>query len=276
MSNIAKKIVLAYKLFEQKDFTSLYSVISSACSNFELAWETVKKLPNVRYVSTKETLPLYIMKNNNPEDNLLNISVENYSISEMYYLQAYSLIEFERYEEAAEVLDKVLEWDSVYVAAINEYAQICGKTKDLEGYKLFSTAIIIYATTIHELALGYRKLGSYCIDVENFELAYALFLYSKNFEESKITDNEIGYIKHVTGKDFDYITNEKALNMLKENNIPIQVSFNTVKGYLSLMSFAKKYNYEKEFSQLKQNLLEIIVDEGDKIRILDIINDLQK
>ena len=86
LSNIAKKIELAYKLFEQKDFTSLYSVISSACSNFELAWETVKKLPNVRYVSTKETLPLYIMKNNTPEDNLLNISVENYSISEMYYL----------------------------------------------------------------------------------------------------------------------------------------------------------------------------------------------
>ena len=123
-----------------------------------------------------------------------------YDFAQLYYLYAYSLIENHKIDDAENALQTALKWNPVSTTIMGELSEVYKMKKDYENYLYWSKRILQYAASSKMLARGYRNIGYYYCDIEEYEKSAAIYYFSRFFEESKQVTSELFFIAEKIGK----------------------------------------------------------------------------
>ena len=134
------------------------------------------------------------------------------------------LIEMERAEEAAEILQRLVSYDPVcprYLFELGEAYKRTGQYKEAAQNALWELSC---AHTREELARGYRDLA-YCLtETGSYEDAVMVYLLSLHYEFSQHAQAEIAWIRKKTGISTDGYNDRSILKRCEELNIPTEIS----------------------------------------------------
>ena len=148
-------------------------------------------------------------------------------ISEAYYGLGYIDIEENDLEKALEHLDESLKWNPYNIHAFFEKCEIYKRKKDFEQFKAINMEVYDKIYSCMHMAHFYRNLGFYYVEVSNWDLAKAVYLYSLKYENNQIAKDELNYIINTT-KDSSLPPKEELKNILTSNNIPVSINMENV------------------------------------------------
>lgn len=138
-------------------------------------------------------------------------------LSFVYFLEGFILFELGRLDEAYEAYRKAEKWAPTDVKPKFEMAEICKLNDDWAQYKKHIRSAFPFIITTEGLARYYRANGFYYIAQEEYELAAALFLLSRDYADSPIVENELKYIEKVSGADYSNLSTNRVLEVAKKN-----------------------------------------------------------
>ncbi len=142
---------------------------------------------------------------------------DNQPLFDLFYMYGSLLLEFSRFEDAENALSYALKLNPVSTRAIYEISEIYKTRGDLDKFYDNTISALSYSYSSSDLARGYRNLGYYFIEKEDFELATALFNFSLSYDYNPMAFSEIEYIR---SKGFDEsVSDDRALELLEKNNI---------------------------------------------------------
>ena len=154
--------------------------------------------------------------------------------------KGFELFEQKRHKEAIETLEQSLMFNPIGIDSRFEIATNYMVLDELQNAKQTLLCMKDLLITNSNVATFYRLFGSISCREEKYNLSYACYFYSKQFELSNVATNEILYLSLNYKIDkylmkcytsFDYCGVEK---LLLENNIPIiekkEVSFDETTG----------------------------------------------
>ena len=177
---------------------------------------------------------------------------------DLYYIYGFLLMEFNRLSEAKHALIKCLKLNPVSTRVNFE-----------KFYELTNNALN-YSFSSLDLARAYRNLGFYYIEMNELELATALFNYSLVYEANMTAYSELEYIKSLgydKKMDVDY-----SVELIKNNNIQMGVNpliFSIIQELIKIFTRTQNYN------QLL-NMYEISFDLTHNQDFLNKINELKR
>ena len=266
--NIENNLNSINNLISEGKIEEALLIISSACKDFELIWNSIKKDPKCSYYSFNNpirfNMQMILNTENEQEKDIEDISIGDYSISWMYVRYAYILIESGALNRAKEALEKAIKWDPFSVSALTEMATIQRKENNYKEGMLLNKEILKYATTPSDMALGYRQLGYINSELENWDLAYKLYSYSLLFEQSKIAMDELAYIVVKSG-DSDYgllAPEDEIIETFIANKIPTECSSLVRNAYYDELRFWIRQDGKEQFIKYREDLLKILRDKN--------------
>lgn len=130
------------------------------------------------------------------------------------YKKASALFEEGKYLEAIEMYQVSLSYKEDDASARFEIAEAYIALRDYDQARAWLEQVAPYLSTDSERARWFRRQGFIAIEDANFELAYALYVYSLELEESQLARREIAYIEY-TAPDVKHFTAEEALAYLE-------------------------------------------------------------
>lgn len=117
---------------------------------------------------------------------------------EVYYIHGNLLFELKRISKAQEYLEKAHRWNPVSSVIGFEYIETFKALGDLEKFFELTTKQFKYIYTPKDLARGYRNLGYYFIEKENFKLASVCYNISLIYDpENTSAMSELYYINNI-------------------------------------------------------------------------------
>lgn len=216
----------------------------------------------------EETL---FFKDFNPEKEVMPIP-NNQQYVALYYIYGALLFQFQRYGESAYFLDLASSLNPVLPTIYFERAEIFKLKKQFEAFFNLTNKGLRYSCSSNFLARGYRNLGFYYIERDNFELATALFKFSLIFEASDMVYSELNYIESL-GYDTSQVDND-MINIITKYDIqigPSELVFNTI---IELIRQAQEENNIQRTLSLYNMLYDLTKDEQIKRTINEIKNNL--
>ena len=140
--------------------------------------------------------------------------------SDMYFIYANLLLDLERIDEAEAALLKAARWNPMRADILYALGEVHKRRKQwLEFYDVTMKGLERAYQTEH-LTRGYRNLGYYFIEQEDFELATALFFLSLGFEpDNQAAKAELAYIAQVTEGNIIAPTLERLTELFEQNHI---------------------------------------------------------
>ena len=128
-----------------------------------------------------------------------NVIWENKSTYQDRYMQGYRLYEDGKYEKALAAYKNALDVNPVGIGARFEICECYIKLGNLIGARTTLLEMQEYLVENENIARFYRRLGYISIELQEYQLAAALFIYSMKFEKSNLVADELMYIHSVTG-----------------------------------------------------------------------------
>lgn len=155
------------------------------------------------------------------------------------YAKAYTYLsyiynELGDYASAINMADLALKWDEFNVSALFEKCESYKRLKNIGRFKELLDTIYDKIYDAKDLARFYRIFAYYNVEIKNYEIAYALYLFSLKYQEDKIAKKMIEYIDELLNRN-DYTMSENAiLNIMKKNGIPIGPNRKNITKLMSL------------------------------------------
>ncbi len=260
-----------YDYYVSKDETIKESVENNAEYHFENLYEYL--------------LFLGIKYSHNEKD--YQYSWKNGDLYLKTYKEAYNEADRKNYSKAESLLYKCLELNPIGIAARFELAEVNIMKKDYRKAKTELNNVADYLSKKDLVAKYYRRRGYIATEEKQYDLAYACFSYSLNFEDSDIAKKEIVYIanesRSISGKNDPVSVFRKSdvkifrIDM-KEWNDDLLIKDKSKAATISLEQAADVYrlvlsNQLKSTSEKNPNLnavkVEEAVTEPEKARIVD-------
>ena len=151
------------------------------------------------------------------------------NFDEAYYMLGAIEVEDKNILKAREYLNKAIKWNAFHFASIFENIETYKMVGDLEQF--YQLTLQSHSQLYWPYSFGryYRNLAYYFIEKQNWRLAQSLLVYSKHFEDTNMADNELEYIKSMSG--FEVLPNiELAKKTIEYNNIPLSLNENIEKS----------------------------------------------
>ncbi len=150
-----------------------------------------------------------------------NVAWVSYKIDVAYQWLAYIANENKEYKKALAYAEKGLSYNPMNTDLIFEECETYKFQKDWP--KLYATTKKVYPLiiTARDVAKYYRALGYYYIEQGIFEVAYALYMFSLEYEESNNAKSELNFIRQTINNHSFKMTLPDAINIFLKNNINI-------------------------------------------------------
>lgn len=178
--------------------------------------------------------------------------------SSIPFLTAYSYLAYiyneeKNYEEALNIIDKQMKIAPLNLSGYFEKCETYKMQKMWEQFKEETQKIYEKIYDAKDLAHLYRNLGFYYIEQNKFDLAYALYTASIQFEKHRLAYSEIMYINQQLGRENYSMSAEETLKLLDDNNIPFGVKKENIDLLISI--------YENEKELIKNPSTEMLLAE---------------
>lgn len=181
---------------------------------------------------------------------------DNKPLLDIYYIYGFLLLETNQYDKSEEYLKKAIKINPVSSRIILELCEIYKlHTYNYNKYFLYATDALKYAYLPQDIARSYRSLGYYYIEENQLETAFALFLYSMEYELNPMAYAEIRYIKS-KDKSID-LTLEESVEMIEKKNIQLGVNpfiLETLDEFIGEYEQNRLYGQTLYFLEIKYNL----------------------
>ena len=195
---------------------------------------------------------------------------DNKPLLDLYYIYGFLLSETNQHEKAEEYLKKAIKINPVSSRIILELCEVY-KVHPYTYNKCYicATDALTYAYLPQDIARSYCTLGSYYIEENQFETAFALFRYSMEYEMNPTAYSEITYIQN-KNKNID-LTLEECTEIIKDKNIQLGVNpfiLETLDELTEEYEKNKLYSQALYFLNLKYNLTndEILIEKIEKLQ----------
>lgn len=247
-----KKVIDANKLIGKRKYEDAKSILLDYIDEVENLYI---KEDGVNY-SFKSILQFYLFI------NIVKVKKQVFWINlmgdEAYRLLAYIAVEEKEYDKALEYLNKSLKYNPINIDSFFEIVEAYKMSSNLDKMKESIDNLYDYLYDASSLARYYRNLGFYYIEKEKYELAFSLYLISIRYENNNFALNEMLYIRKKLN-DSDYIIEDnKAVKMLKENDINIGISSRNLKILNNLAKDPKLNEKNPSFiKNLKENIKKV-------------------
>lgn len=181
---------------------------------------------------------------------------DNKPVLDLYYIYGFLLLETSQFDKAEEYLKKAIKINPVSSRIILELCEIYKlHTYNYNKYFMYATDALKYAYLPQDIARSYRSLGFYYIEENQFEIAFALFRYSMEYELNPMAYSEINYIQN-KDKSID-LSLDESIEIIKNKNIQLGVNpfvLETLDEFIKEYEENKLYNQTLYFLELKYNL----------------------
>lgn len=232
---------------EQKDFEKAKNLLLDFV-NGSLAYDNDS---TTEYYNFDDVIDFVLYTRlNKPEKNIKWIDIP---FTTAYFYLAYIYNEEQNFDEALKMIDKTIRWSPMNLGPLFEKCETYKMQKKWEEFKNITLSIYDKIYKASDLAHYYRNLGYYYIEMNNFNLAYALYSASIKFERNQNAYGEMAYINHQLNRGKYDMPAEEGLNLLKDNNIPFgpkQENLNRLTEiYSSEKELIKKPNIEMQLAK---------------------------
>ena len=140
--------------------------------------------------------------------------------ADLYFIYGNLLLDLERLDEAEAALLKAARWNPMRADILYARGEIHKRRKQWQEFYDVTMKGMERAYQAQHLTRGYRNLGYYFIEQENYELATALFFLSLGFEpDNQAAKAELAYIAQVTEGDIIAPTLERLTELFEQNHI---------------------------------------------------------
>lgn len=153
---------------------------------------------------------------NKPNKNIKWIGTP---FSNAYNCLAYIYNEEKKYDEALKMVEKSIKWNPMSLYPLYEKCETYKMQKNWEEFKKTTESLYDKIYNASDLAHYYRNLGFYYIEMNNLNLAYALYSAAIKFEKTKSAYSEMLYINQQLNRDDYQMSSEEGLKLLSDNNI---------------------------------------------------------
>lgn len=153
---------------------------------------------------------------NKPSKNIKWIGTP---FSNAYNCLAYIYNEEKNYDEALKMVEKSIKWNPMSLYPLFEKCETYKMQNNWEEFKKITVSLYDKIYNASDLAHYYRNLGFYYIEMNDLNLAYALYLAAIKFEKNKSAYSEMLYINQQLNRDDYQMSSEEGLKLLNDNNI---------------------------------------------------------
>ena len=183
------------------------------------------------------------------------------NIADTYMMLGFINNETKNFGKAIKYLNKASEWNPVSPLIIFERAFAYRSIGDLERYKAEIEKAYQFIYTSSFMARYYRELGSYYTTKKIYDLANALYTYSRGFVDTKLAINELTYIAKQENREPRFSKREEIERLFTEYNIPLGVSDNVVQMIFNESQHLLKENINNDLAKyLYRALYDITLD----------------
>ena len=152
-----------------------------------------------------------------PEQDVRHVT-DDYA--DMYFVYGNLLLGLERTGDGEAALLKAARWNPVRSDIQYALGEVYKRRKQWQEFYDITVKGLERSYQIDSLTRGYRNLGYYYIEQEDFEMATALFFLSLGFEpENEAAKVELGYIAQVTQGNIVAPTLERLTELFEQNHI---------------------------------------------------------
>lgn len=163
--------------------------------------------------------------------------------------------------KAIDYLNKASEWNPVSPQIIFERAFAYRSAGDVERYKIEIEKAYPFIYTSSFMARYYRELGFYYSTKKIYDLANALYTYSRTFQDVQLVANELTYIAKQENREPRFSTREEIDKLFTEYNIPLGITDNVVQIIFNESQYLFKENKNVELAKyLYRVLYDITLD----------------
>ncbi len=140
--------------------------------------------------------------------------------ADMYFIYGNLLLDMERIDEAEASLLKAARWNPVRADILYALGEVHKRRKQWQEFYNVTVQGLERAYQTASLTRGYRNLGYYFIEQEDYELATALFFLSLGFEpDNQAAKAELAYIAQVLEGDIIAPSLERLTELFDQNHI---------------------------------------------------------
>lgn len=157
---------------------------------------------------------------NKPSKNIKWIGTP---FSNAYNCLAYIYNEEKKYDEALKMVEKSIKWNPMSLYPLFEKCETYKIQNNWEEFKKITESLYDKIYNASDLAHYYRNLGFYYIEMNDLNLAYALYSVAIKFEKNKSAYSEMLYINQQLNRDDYQMSSEEGLKLLNDNNIPFGI-----------------------------------------------------
>ena len=219
LSNIEQeneKLLIASKLINAKNFAKAKTILEEYI---------MKVTPLIKQDSKEEDLCfsnvgefyVYIQKFK-PKKNIIWV---NCKLDIAYQWLAYIANEEQKFKEALDYIKKGLIYNPMNTDLYYEKIETYKFQKDWDNLYKVTDEVYPLILTSRDLAKYYRALGYYFIEKGIFEVAYALYMFSLEYDESIVAKKEINYIRETINNPQFNMTLPDAITIFLKNNINV-------------------------------------------------------
>ena len=185
----------------------------------------------------------------------------NTNIADAYMMLGFINSETKNFGKAIEYLNKASEWNPVSPQIIFERAFAYRSIGDIERYKAEIEKAYQFIYTSSFMARYYRELGFYYTTKKIYDLANALYTYSRSFVDTELAKNELMYIAKQENREPRFSTREEVDKLFTDYNIPLGINDNVVQIIFNESQNLLKENKNVELAKyLYRVLYDITLD----------------
>lgn len=208
------KIKEAKSLLDGREFQEAKAIAKEAIENVKI--EDSQENEHIFYFADAIQFLVYVNLNKD-----INIKWSNLYLNLAYNIIGFVCVEEKNYNEAIDYLNKAIEANPMDVSSIIELAECYRALNKNEEFLTTMDSVYNLAISPEGLARYYRKIGFYYTEIGKYELSYAIYQVSLIFQKTDLAFNEMLYNKQQMQNSEYKLDMIEALNMLKENNIPV-------------------------------------------------------
>ena len=142
------------------------------------------------------------------------------SFDHIYYVQGTLLFEMQRFDEARKTLVKALKINPMHTDAMFELAEIYKIHNEWDDYIEATKHCLKIAYSGETIGRCYRNLGYYYIEMQEYDVATALYYLSIHFDRNpSMAQSQLFYIQQKTGVQAPMPSEDEVDDILAEKDI---------------------------------------------------------
>lgn len=191
-----------------------------------------------------------------------NVEWTDFPVATIYYYLQYIAFEKRDFESFFKYAERAFNYAPLSLSSQFEIAEAYKQSGNLSAFKAETFKIYNNIFSTKNLARFYRNLGYYYVDKKYWEIAFALYILSLQYEESIMAIKELDYIKKASNNHNLQLTRSQIEQLLDDFNIPKSISSKNME--LLELIYEHEEEIKNKFPEFNQEI---------SLRLLELTND---